>query len=82
MFPNVRTKGEVDLTFKNSIPACKFRLKLLSLHHINLTMNKYIVMGANTYASLPKRLEGRKYIVLSKHLKEIESGLVFNNFEV
>lgn len=47
----------------------------------NLTMNKYIVMGANTYASLPKRLEGRKYIVLSKHLKEIESGLVFNNFE-
>ena len=46
----------------------------------NLTMNKYIVMGANTYAS-PKRLEGRKYIVLSKHLKEIESGLVFNNFE-
>ena len=23
----------------------------------NLTMNKYIVMGANTYASLPKRLE-------------------------
>ena len=43
-----------------------------------LTMNKYIVMGANTYASLPKRLEGRKYIVLSKHLKEIENGLVFN----
>ena len=47
----------------------------------NLTMNKYIVMGANTYASLPKRLEGRKYIVLSKHLKEIENGLVFNDFE-
>ena len=46
-----------------------------------LTMNKYIVMGANTYASLPKRLEGRKYIVLSKHLKEIENGLVFNNFD-
>ncbi len=47
----------------------------------NLTMNKYVVMGANTYASLPKRLEGRKYIVLSKHLKEIENGLVFSNFD-
>ena len=47
----------------------------------NLTMNKYIVMGANTYASLPKRLEGRKYIVLSKHLEKIENGLVFNNFD-
>lgn len=47
----------------------------------NLTMNKYIVMGANTYASLPKRLEGRKYIVLSKRLEKIENGLVFNNFE-
>ena len=47
----------------------------------NLTMNKYIVMGANTYASLPKRLEGRKYIVLSNHLKEIENGLLFKNFD-
>ena len=47
----------------------------------NLTMNKYIVMGASTYASLPKRLEGRKYVVLSKHLKEIENGLLFNNLD-
>lgn len=47
----------------------------------NLTMGKYIVMGANTYYSLPKKLKGRKYIVLSKKLKEIEQGIVFSSFE-
>ena len=46
----------------------------------NLTMGKYIVMGKNTYESLPKHLEGRKYIVLSSSLSEIENGLLFNNF--
>ena len=46
----------------------------------NLTMNKYIVMGKNTYESLPKHLEGRKYIVLSSSLSEIENGLLFNDF--
>ena len=46
----------------------------------NLTMGKYIVMGKNTYESLPKHLEGRKYIVLSSSLSEIENGLLFNEF--
>ncbi len=46
----------------------------------NLTMDKYIVMGKNTYESLPKHLEGRKYIVLSSSLSEIENGLLFNDF--
>lgn len=46
----------------------------------NLTMGKYIVMGKNTYESLPKHLEGRKYIVLSSSLSEIEKGLLFNDF--
>lgn len=46
----------------------------------NITMNKYIVMGKNTYNSLPKQLEGRKYIVLSKSLKKIDNGLLFNDF--
>ena len=46
----------------------------------NLTMSKYIVMGKNTYESLPKHLEGRKYIVLSSSLSEIENGLLFNDF--
>lgn len=43
-------------------------------------MGKYIVMGKNTYESLPKHLEGRKYIVLSSSLSEIENGLLFNDF--
>ncbi len=47
----------------------------------NLTMNKYIVMGSNTYKSLPKRLEGRKYIVLSKSIDNIENGLIFREFK-
>ena len=47
----------------------------------NLTMGKYIVMGANTYYSLPKKLKGRKYVVLSKKLKEIEQGIVYSSFE-
>lgn len=46
----------------------------------NLTMGKYIVMGKNTYESLPKHLEGRKYIVLSSSLSNIENGLLFNDF--
>lgn len=46
----------------------------------NLTMGKYIVMGKNTYESLPKHLKGRKYIVLSSSLSEIENGLLFNDF--
>lgn len=47
----------------------------------NLTMGKYIVMGANTYYSLPKKLKERKYIVLSKKIKVIEQGMVFSSFD-
>ena len=46
-----------------------------------VTMGKKIVMGANTYKSLPKKLEGREYIILSHSLKNIENGTVFSNFE-
>lgn len=46
-----------------------------------LTMGKYIVMGANTYFSLPKKLEGRKYIVLSKKIEMVEDGLLYSDFD-
>lgn len=46
----------------------------------NITMGKYIIMGKNTYESLPKHLEGRKYIVLSSSLSNIENGLLFKDF--
>lgn len=45
-----------------------------------MTMGKKIVMGANTYKSLPKNLEGREYIVLSKSLKGIKNGILFTEF--
>ena len=41
---------------------------------------KNLTMGKNTYESLPKHLEGRKYIVLSSSLSNIENGLLFNDF--
>lgn len=46
-----------------------------------LTMGKYIVMGANTYFSLPRKLEGRKYIVLSKKIKTLEDGILYSDFD-
>lgn len=46
-----------------------------------LTMNKKIVMGASTYKSLPKKLEGREYIILSKSLKDISDAQIYANFD-
>ena len=45
-----------------------------------LTMGKKIVMGANTYHSLPKKLHGRTYIILSKSLTNIEGATIFSDF--
>lgn len=47
----------------------------------NLTMNKVIVMGYNTFKSLPKLLSGRRHIVLT-HKKIGESEVkTFNNID-
>ncbi|MCL2587415.1 MAG: dihydrofolate reductase [Firmicutes bacterium] len=47
----------------------------------NLTMGHYILMGENTYFSLPpKGLPGRKYLVMSPTL-ELDNGEVFRNLE-
>ena len=45
-----------------------------------LTMGKKIVMGANTYHSLLKKLEGRTYIILSKSITNIEGATIFSDF--
>ena len=47
----------------------------------DLTMGKYIVMGKNTYESLPRHLEGRKYVVLSSSLDNIDNGILFKDFD-
>lgn len=46
------------------------------------TMGNYIIMGRNTYESIPKNLKGRKYIILTSN-KDIvyENALVFNDKE-
>lgn len=46
----------------------------------NLTMNKKIVMGASTYKSLPKKLEGRKYIILSSKLTDVCDAKIYKDF--
>ena len=47
------------------------------------TMNSHIIMGKNTYESMPKNLRGRKYIVLSKDkdFKLKENQKLFNSLE-
>ena len=50
-------------------------------HFKELTMHKKIVMGANTYKSLPKKLEGRKYLILSKSLRNIPDAYVYQSFD-
>ena len=50
-------------------------------HFKELTMHKKIVMGASTYKSLPKKLEGREYIILSKSLKNIDDAQIYSNFD-
>ena len=47
----------------------------------SVTMNHKIVMGYNTFMSLPKVLEGRSYIILTHHNIDDEKVLVFNNYE-
>ena len=47
----------------------------------DLTMGKYVVMGKNTYESLPRHLEGRKYVVLSSSLDNIDNGILFKDFD-
>src|SRR5574344_1324838 len=46
------------------------------------TMNKPIVMGYNTFLSLPKVLPGRKHIVLCFDKVELPEGMeLFNNID-
>ena len=46
------------------------------------TMNKTIIMGYKTYLSLPKKLVGRKYIVLSSNHPDLGKDIkVYNNKE-
>lgn len=46
------------------------------------TMGNYIIMGRNTYESMPKNLKGRKYIVLTSNKDNVyDNVMVFNNKE-
>ena len=67
-----------ELGYKNDL-IWTFREDLKTFKEI--TMGKYIVMGENTYRSLPVRLVGRKYLVLSNNLKDIEEGQVFGSLD-
>lgn len=49
----------------------------------NITMNSYIILGRNTYESMPKNLNGRKYIILTKDNKLIadEQKIICNSID-
>ena len=46
----------------------------------NETMNKTIVMGYNTFKSLPHLLKGRNHVVLSFELFDNDKVTIFNDF--
>ena len=56
-------QGEIG--FNNTIP---WKLKGDLKRFRDLTMGNIVIMGKNTYQSLPKKLDGRKVIVVSKSL--------------
>ena len=45
------------------------------------TLNKTIIMGKNTFESLPKMLPNRKHIIISDSEYKVEGAIIFNNIE-
>lgn len=66
-----------ELGFKNDL-IWKIREDLT--YFKNKTMNSYIIMGRKTFDSLPKKLVGRTYMILSNQLQN-ENHLIFRNVE-
>ena len=46
-----------------------------------ITMNKNMIMGMNTYNSIPQNLEGRKYIILTRKHIIIPNTNIYNSKE-
>ena len=46
-----------------------------------VTLNKIVVMGYNTYLSLPNLLPNRTNIILTRKKIKIEGAIIYNNFE-
>lgn len=44
-----------------------------------ITMGKNLIMGFNTYMSLPQKLDGRNYIVLTRKNIKLENATIYNN---
>lgn len=60
--------------FKNSLPWSNIN----ELNHFKqLTLNKILIMGSNTFNNLPKTLKGRKILVASKSKGDIKDLEVF-----
>lgn len=45
------------------------------------TMGKPVIMGRKTYESLPKKLEGRKNIILSRNMKEEDGITIYRSMK-
>lgn len=64
---------------KNTLP---WRLSNDLKHFKNVTMNTPIIMGANTYKSLPGILPGREHIILSSSMESDESEDIWTFTEI
>lgn len=60
-----------------------WRIKEDLLFFKKVTMGSYMVMGRNTYESMPKKLPGRRYIILSrnKNLEVLPEHFIFDDIE-
>ena len=67
-----------ELGFKNSLI---WHIKKDLESFKNITMGANIIMGMNTYTSLPKKLEGRKYIVMTRKNISLNDATIYNNKE-
>lgn len=67
-----------ELGYKNSLI---WHLKEDLNNFKKLTNNHYIVMGKNTYLSLPKKLPNRKYIIISRSLPNSDEYILFKNIK-
>ena len=67
-----------ELGYKNDL--C-WRIKEDLKFFKDTTMGHYLLVGENTYKSMPPKLPGRRYLVLSPTMESNEDRTVFNTLE-
>lgn len=69
---------KMELGYQNNLI---WHLKKDLANFKTLTTGHYILMGKNTYDSLPKKLSNRKYLILSSSMMTSDDYMVFHNLD-